>query len=635
MLHRAIRIAVWVVCLLSGIAFAQFPSFPGAGPLVPLPPPGTPFPLLVPPPYPPPPPPPQIGIHPVFGPWCAGPIGPGPCADVHRFLLVQHVANYIQVPFYGMYGTMPICNGPLGPGPCRDIQVFLAVRQLAQEQIHVPQWHGGSLCLGPMGPAPCDVVRDYLMLVQSSIGLVPQELNLRKPHVVTEEGPHGEAMCQGPAKVVPCIMLAQMGLDRLGGTPPPMSPIGIPPGEPQKVAHACAKKAGLDVGAFSACAGGRIILTQRQQQVLDCAVAAKNTQMFASCAAERFGIGLSDEQKRLATCAIRAKGVEDAFRSCRGSDYLARALSEDERTILSCAAKFQDVAKFGECASTRFMRRTEKAIVECALKSDSANDFAACAAPNVGVKMSNEQRVLAKCALQSKGNEASFTSCSSVALLENALGPENAKVLDCAANAAGDTAKFAMCSANSVFGERLSNEQRIAVQCAAQSQGDPTGFATCAGANFLGMQLNPEQQIAVQCVVSTGGAPPAAAGCIASRLVARELTKCLTDGVGGKGCFGDNNDLVGKNGFVGRTLSQIAGGPNSLINKPDQVWGGDNSFVRNPGQIWGGPNSFVQNPSQIWGGPNSVFNNPSQILPTAKPVQIGSVAGKRICLPWC
>jgi hypothetical protein len=163
-----------------------------------------------------------------------------------------------------------------------------------------------------------------------------------------------------------------------------------------------------------------------------------------------------------------------------------------------------------------------------------------------------------------------------------------------------------------------------------------TSMATCAGANMFNLQLNPEQQIAVQCVVSTGGQPYAAAGCIASRLTMRELTKCMTDGFGGKGCFGDTNDLFGREGWTARTLGQIAGGPNSIINNPGQIWGGDNSFVRNPGQIWGGDNSFVRNPSQFWGGNNSIFNNPSQLLPQPPPpVQLGTIGGKRICLPWC
>ena len=374
----------------------------------------------------------------------------------------------------------------------------------------------------------------------------------------------------------------------------------------------------------------------KEQEVLDCAVNSNTSAAFAECAAPKFGVTLPADQRQLAGCAVKARGEEQDFRSCVGSALLTKTLSTDERAILNCATSNTDAIAFGRCAAGRFMGRSEKAVVDCAIKASDATSFAACAVPFANVKMSDDQRLVAKCAMQAKGETSAFASCAGGALLGNKLGPNEQKVMGCAAASNGDQANFAVCSANSLFGDKLSKEQQIAVQCAAQSQGDPTGFAACAGANLFGMQLNPEQQIAVQCLVGTGGAPPAAAGCMASRLTARELSKCLTNGVGGEeGCFGDNNDLVGKNGFVGRTFGQIAGGPNSLLRNPNRIWGGDNSFVRNPSQIWGGPNSFVRNPAQIWGGSNSVFNNPGQLLPQPKPVQVGTIAGKRICLPWC
>ena len=149
----------------------------------------------------------------------------------------------------------------------------------------------------------------------------------------------------------------------------------------------------------------------------------------------------------------------------------------------------------------------------------------------------------------------------------------------------------------------------------------------------MDLKLNPEQQIAVQCVVSTGGQPYAAAACIATRLTARELTKCFTEGIGGHGCFGNTNDLIGMNGWTARTLAQISGGPISVINNPAQIWGGSNSFMRNPAQVFGGDNSFVQNPGQIFGRNNSVFHNPSQLAP--QPLQAGKIGKTRICIPWC
>lgn len=612
-----------VAASTAGLAMAQF-----APPLQP----GGPFPPQLPQPLPPPPPPPQIGHHPQLGPWCAGPLGPGPCLDVHRFLRVQHAANYIQLPFLGMNGPVPVCSGPLGPGPCRDIQVFLAMRTVALQEMQAPPWHSGGLCLGPMGPAPCEAIKEYM--VQAQLGFVAPGLQLRQPQVMPQPSPTGEAMCLGPAGPLPCVLLSQISLDLLGGQ---SAGIAAAAGaNAVQIAQTCARHVGLDVGAFAACSGNRVVLPQWQHEVLECASTSRDTPSFAACAARRYGIGLSDEQRRLAACAVSSKGVEDAFRKCGGPAFVSRSLSDDEKVILNCATQSQDAVQFGQCAGSSFMGGAQKAVMDCAMRATDAASFAICAGPNVGVRMSNEQRILAKCALQSRGDSSDFARCAGAGLVGGSLGPNEQKVLGCAASAGGDTAKFAACSANSVFGERLSREQQIAVQCAAQSQGDATGFATCAGANLLGMQLNPEQQIAVQCLVTTGGQPYAAAGCMASRLTARELSKCVSHGIGGKkGCFGDNNDLVGKNGFVGRTISQLAGGPNSVINNPNQLWGGDNSFVRNPGQIWGGPNSFVRNPSQIWGGPNSVFNKPSQVINTPRPLQLGTVGGKRICLPWC
>jgi hypothetical protein len=89
------------------------------------------------------------------------------------------------------------------------------------------------------------------------------------------------------------------------------------------------------------------------------------------------------------------------------------------------------------------------------------------------------------------------------------------------------------------------------------------------------------------------------AGCVGTQLTLNELQKCMDEGIGGSGCFGDNNDavkfvnnawkdvtegpgpnndLLGRDGFLGRTLenarSDIEEGPgenNDLV--------GQNGFV--------------------------------------------------------
>lgn len=579
--------------------------------------------------------PPLLYNDPMFGPICAGPLGPGPCRDVERFIKIQVRAASITLPVVGMHPYFgPMCNGPFGIGPCQQVIWVIASRQVAEEEFNLQ--HTGNLCAGPYGPTQCDALAGYFM--QAQIGVDPsQRIDPRSVQVVTNPASgSGIVTCQGKLEQMPCTLAGQSSLDAMGVLPAPGS-FALPAGvkDPSQIAAHCANIVKVDVAGFAACTGQKIVLPANQQAVLDCAAKSLEPQKFAACAAPQLGIKVSDEQRKLIGCAMEASGEEDSFKSCAG-DLVGGALNKDQREMLQCAADADtDAETFTSCAAKRVFSQEQRAVVDCAVDSEDAASFASCAATNAGIKMSDDQRILARCAMQADGDAEELLSCTGSAALDGALGANEKAVLDCAVKSEGSNSKFASCSANKLLGGKLSREQEIAIQCAAEAQGDATLAATCAGTNMFKMQLNPEQQIAVQCVVSTGGQPHAAAGCIASRLTVRELTKCLTDGVGGDGCFGDSNDLVGKNGWVARNLGQIAGGKNSVIRNPNQVWGGDNSFVRNPHQILGGSNSFARNPGQFWGGQNSIFNNPSQLMPKPRPLQIGSVAGKRICLPWC
>ena len=188
-------------------------------------------------------------------------------------------------------------------------------------------------------------------------------------------------------------------------------------------------------------------------------------------------------------------------------------------------------------------------------------------------------------------------------IIADQLNLQQRALLECAAKNSVDSGEFAGCAGRAMFGDRVSPEARAAIDCAVKSRGDLQGFGGCAANKFLHLNLNPEQQIALQCVVSSGGQPYVAAGCAASRLTARELSKCFENGIGGdSGCFGNNNDLVGRNGFVVRNIAGLAGGPNSV--------------VRDPGQVLGGPNSVFNNPKQLLGGPNSVSNQLLRNVPS-------------------
>ena len=76
--------------------------------------------------------------------------------------------------------------------------------------------------------------------------------------------------------------------------------------------------------------------------------------------------------------------------------------------------------------------------------------------------------------------------------------------------------------------------------------------------------LTTEQEIDLQCVAQTGGQPWAADGCAVLAPHLERVVQVLA-GIGGDGCFGDSNDLVGKDGWTARTLrnigSHIGNGP--------------------------------------------------------------------------
>jgi hypothetical protein len=263
--------------------------------------------------------------------------------------------------------------------------------------------------------------------------------------------------------------------------------------------------------------------------------------------------------------------------------------SSPQAIALACArARGANVSGFVECTGAQvILPQREQAVLDCAVSSRTQGDFARCAASKVGIKLNNDQRIIANCAMKSEGDQDDFMSCAS-SIIGNHLTPEQRQVLNCAENA-NSSSDFASCAARKIIGSRLTKEQAVAVECAADSGADFQQFATCAGTKYLNMNLNlnAEQQIAVQCVVSTGGQPYAAAGCMITRWTGRELQKCFEHGFGGSdGCFGDNNDLVGRNGWVARTFGQIAGGPNSVVNNPLQIFGGPNSVLSRPARRW-------------------------------------------------
>lgn len=151
----------------------------------------------------------------------------------------------------------------------------------------------GPICAGPLGPGPCARVQQYIMT---------------HPMAGQPSGPS-----QVPATIP-------------GTRPPPQTN-----GTTQQIAINCARRSGTDVRAFVACAQGNVILPQREQAVLDCAVSSRTEWEFAECAAPNLGIRLSDDQRTMADCAMQSGGDSQEFVSCAGSGLIGSRLTADQK----------------------------------------------------------------------------------------------------------------------------------------------------------------------------------------------------------------------------------------------------------------------------------------------------------------
>lgn len=112
-----------------------------------------------------------------------------------------------------------------------------------------------------------------------------------------------------------------------------------------------------------------------------------------------------------------------------------------------------------------------------------------------------------------------------------------------------------------------------------------------AGAAAGAVGFNHENQVAVECVSQYGISYGAA--CVTARLTADELNKCLTDGFGGRGCFGDNNTLVCMIRGNMEAAERESGTLNQIIRAGTGISIGD---IEESGDILGGDNSFFHCP---------------------------------------
>jgi hypothetical protein len=145
------------------------------------------------------------------------------------------------------------------------------------------------------------------------------------------------------------------------------------------------------------------------------------------------------------------------------------------------------------------------------------------------------------CAVGSTHTAAQRKQCLEEIGVDPALAAAAAAYQSCS-DESSDAEQFAVCAVAQAGDERLAR----AAQCFEDNarKGDTTVLSTalCYGAGEL--PVNAETKIAIECAGEANGDPWAYAGCVGGRLTVREMARCVTNGVGGSGCFGPNNEIV-------------------------------------------------------------------------------------------
>lgn len=223
--------------------------------------------------------------------------------------------------------------------------------------------------------------------------------------------------------------------------------------------------------------------------------------------------------------------------------------------------------EFGDCMLRQMMGQRENAVYDCSKNSASKEELALCVVGATGG--ANERRIagqLSNCYDQYGTDWDRYSLC----MAEQNMDADSAKLLNCV---------------------RQQSESGSV---------NAFGTALCYGAGKL--QMNAEMQIAVQCAMTSGGEPIAFAGCAGGQLTARELRKCLDNGVGSHDCFGPNNEIVKGLNAVGINIRDAFGANNDIV----RTW---NTAVQDIRNGPGANNDLVRAANTI---ANDMTNGPGQ-----------------------
>lgn len=213
------------------------------------------------------------------------------------------------------------------------------------------------------------------------------------------------------------------------------------------------------------------------------------------------------------------------------SGYSKPAYASEQAMSQCLNSSGGDQERFVDCAARKMFSTQQIAVYDCVAKQSDDNMRAQCLA---GLLLGQNERLMLNqvqdCYLQSGGNWQQLPLC----LAGQQFNPSTQRTISC-------------------------------IQQQMQSGGvSAWGTVACVGSNNF--NINPEMTIAVQCATTTGGNPLAWAGCTGGQLTERELSKCLTNGVGGSnGCFGPNNTIVQGLNQLGQVMQQQFGPKNDLV----------------------------------------------------------------------
>ncbi|WP_461950116.1 DUF1036 domain-containing protein [Pseudomonas sp. LB3P81] len=263
----------------------------------------------------------------------------------------------------------------------------------------------------------------------------------------------------------------------------------------------------------------------------------------------------SDPKAVALNCQSELSEGRESFARC----WMHGMATEKQAEILNCWDKTDTKAAFAICANRDRLTQQQYEIANCAAKYNAdrvTTKFARCISQNT---LNESDQRLMGCALNHKGDYRATLECAAL----SSLSDDQKRIYNCVSANTDSYVQTGVCLA----GDRLSPEQQRITGCVLKNRGSYTQMGVCAA----GGNLSPEQQAFVSCAMQTGGQPYAFAGCVGTQLTLNELDKCMTQGIGGDGCFGDNNTVVKLVSNAFKDISEGPGPSNDLLGKDGWV----------------------------------------------------------------